>query len=1105
MAEKQLYLHTSNRVEKLAGRLVDVSQELPLANTLSQETVMTLNPGIARWLQFEIAKQTGVAFGWEFPLPGKLFSRVLKGFEPSFEATGAFPEDTARWRLLDLLGDLEDHPRFAQVRSYCQQAEGTRRLGFASRLAKLYDEYLVYRPDTITKWEDDPSETFFDWQAELWRRLVRKLYPKTKTPRHIARLWQDLARGQILELGLQPQYWPERLFVFGVSSLAPLYLDLLDQLARYRPVHVFLLQPSDQYWSDLKSSKQIQKITQKAARKAGVRITKPEDWLYETGNPLLPSLGKQSQMFLDLLIDKDPQQDDSQFVEPDAERSQLSCLQSDLFSIEDRDIAKGAPAFPPYDASIQLHSCSSRRREVETVWDLIVERLDSEPTLKASDILVMAPDVQAYRSHIESVFKAKRGTRLEIPFSIADSSAGSRPGVLSGVFAILNSVSTRASSSEIMALLETPLLREVFKFSDRDLESIDFWIRNLGITWGWDSEHRKQHESFATDRNTWRELRIRLLSGALFSGEALTPQGMLSYGEVESDLSETAGRLLECLELIRGLRQSFHETHSVATWQERLLNLLGALRCDRDEWERDFQKANDLIRETLPLLNDSFATGAETYKALAGKFESSASGGGYLSGGVTFCSLKPMRAIPTDTVCLMGMNRSDFPRSSKRSSFDLMANESRIGDRNTRDEDRQFFLETLLSVRSRLAITYQGIATNSDTHSEPSSVVEELLSYLENAMEPTEFNYISRKQKRQSFDLSYFEGEHKTYDPVRAELRNRFFSNADKQQNIEADEVRVDVANNEENQIDLDELVRFFADPSKAFATTVAKLKIATSEEALPESDPLFSNGLDRYQLQDAFADIISSGGSLDTISFRSVAQSKFLPAGYLEQPAFQAEREKAQRLVDVIGRLQTETVYLEGEFGTLTLCGESSTRTSLCDQLIIEAGELKAKRVLSAWIRHLFASAFNPSFSGQTQVLTLHSSGKHLQFGPVEAAKEKLANFIKLYQSGLNEPLPFFPVLSEVAHKAWQKEAVDDDEIRIEAVLEKTRRELRKSRADSFQRNRDLEWSDYDRICFGDDYLPDRNFLDYSLQIWGPCLEAKKSLKLEGLKGAEA
>ncbi|MGY8694751.1 MAG: exodeoxyribonuclease V subunit gamma, partial [Verrucomicrobiia bacterium] len=104
MTEKELYLHTSNRIESLAERLVQVSRTQPLDSLLSQETVMTLNPGMARWLRFQIAQSQGVAFGWEFPFPGSLFERILSGFDRSHAQSGLFDENLARWELFDLLG-----------------------------------------------------------------------------------------------------------------------------------------------------------------------------------------------------------------------------------------------------------------------------------------------------------------------------------------------------------------------------------------------------------------------------------------------------------------------------------------------------------------------------------------------------------------------------------------------------------------------------------------------------------------------------------------------------------------------------------------------------------------------------------------------------------------------------------------------------------------------------------------------------------------------------------------------------------------------------------------------------------------------------------------
>ena len=86
----------------------------------------------------------------------------------------------------------------------------------------------------------------------------------------------------------------------------------------------------------------------------------------------------------------------------------------------------------------------------------------------------------------------------------------------------------------------------------------------------------------------------------------------------------------------------------------------------------------------------------------------------FLSGGITFCEHVPMRAIPFRVVCLLGMDDESFPRSSARASFDLMQN-PRLGDRNLRDDDRQLFLEALLSARDALLVTYVGQSAQDDS------------------------------------------------------------------------------------------------------------------------------------------------------------------------------------------------------------------------------------------------------------------------------------------------------------------------------------------------------------------------------------------------------
>jgi exodeoxyribonuclease V gamma subunit len=104
----------------------------------------------------------------------------------------------------------------------------------------------------------------------------------------------------------------------------------------------------------------------------------------------------------------------------------------------------------------------------------------------------------------------------------------------------------------------------------------------------------------------------------------------------------------------------------------------------------------------------------------------------FLAGRVNFCTLLPMRAIPFEVVCLMGMNDGDYPRSQLSYSFDLMSGAGgyRPGDRSRREDDRYLFLEALLSARRRLYLSWVGRSVQDNSERPPSLLVGQLRDYL---------------------------------------------------------------------------------------------------------------------------------------------------------------------------------------------------------------------------------------------------------------------------------------------------------------------------------------------------------------------------------------
>ena len=128
-------------------------------------------------------------------------------------------------------------------------------------------------------------------------------------------------------------------------------------------------------------------------------------------------------------------------------------------------------------------------------------------------------------------------------------------------------------------------------------------------------------------------------------------------------------------------------------------------------------------------IRDRTAVGLDVVKsALRNQMNAGESAAGrFLSGGVTFCAMVPMRSIPFEIVGLIGMSDDAYPRSHRPVGFDLMAHSFRRGDRSRRQDDRYLFLETLLSARRCLYLSYVGQSIRDNTTLPPSVLVGELL------------------------------------------------------------------------------------------------------------------------------------------------------------------------------------------------------------------------------------------------------------------------------------------------------------------------------------------------------------------------------------------
>ncbi|MEM8997472.1 MAG: exodeoxyribonuclease V subunit gamma, partial [Acidobacteriota bacterium] len=744
-----------NRLDRLVAHFAETLRGRPLP-PLEQEIVVVQSQGMGRWLTLELARRRGIAARLTTPFPRPFIRYLLaqrrpESRRPLSEGIGSadeslFSRDFLLWRLVEILGaGRSARPTLAAPRAYLADDEDQRKLyQLTSRLAALYDEYQLYRGDMLRDWErgDGELEGPATWQAALWRELAAT-GDAADVPLHagIDRLVADLRRASE-----RPPWLPRRLSVLGVSSLPPAFIHVLSELAAWLPVTVYLVSPTYHYWADLRSEREAARLERRFA--ADGLATPFADQHFESGHPLLASLGKQGRELFDLLQRADVQGDawhELAFVEPEGD-GVLASLQRDILHLEAADGDAPARTIDAADRSLTVHVCHSAMREMQVLWGELLRAFDELEDLRPSDVLVLLPDIEKYVPFIRAVFGVDRRGLPRLPFSVADRGAGREQPPSEVILQLLDLASSRVTLDHVFDLLETPAVRRAAGLAPEDTEPLRRLFEEAGVRWGFSGEHRRDlFDVPATDANSWRMGIERVLMGYATGplddsvGDALVSGIAPEAGDTAGD-AERLGAFVELLTRLEARLRGLAARRSLGAWTEAIGDLLDTfLVADTEDEERGLQLVRGAAADMATVGGRIGATGELSLEVVREHLEAQLRldgfGSGFLNGQITFCALRPMRTIPFRVVAVAGLDAGIFPRRDRRPGFDLMAREPRPGDRSVRDDDRYLFLETLLATRDRLILSHIGRSQQDGAAREPSAVLSELLEAVDRGFE----------------------------------------------------------------------------------------------------------------------------------------------------------------------------------------------------------------------------------------------------------------------------------------------------------------------------------------------------------------------------------
>jgi exodeoxyribonuclease V gamma subunit len=1035
-----LFIRFSNELDTLLEAL---SERSVAGHSSPFSTVDVFVPSTAmrRALQMATADRFGICANMRFSFLAQWLWRQVSKFTEA-PADSPFSTEVLSWRIFTLFGDIGFVSRHPRLAGYLAKADPVMRAELAGRTAALYDQYMTYRPDWTKSWQEGASVTLAGakdthqedqrWQMDLWKRLVSDIGINDQ---HLADVFFERLNAGITRPGRAGL--PERVHVFCLPTMPPVYIDMLRRLARHIDVELYVLNPCREYWFEIVDRRRLSYLARQG-----------QDAYHEVGNRLLAAWGKQTQAYIDLLLDDAGQAtvEQSRF-EPPGQASLLAHIQSAVLDL--RDPAPGSIALAATDRSLEVHVCHTLTRELEVLHDQLLGMFASEHPPRASEILVVTPDLEGAAPLIDAVFGSAPAKRY-IPYAITG-----RPGtevnpVAKALLDLFAVAASRYQAGAVFALLQQPVIGQRFGVGADELETIRTWLVQSGIRWGIDADHRETFELPRDERHSFRDGLHRLFLGYALPASVARPfNTRIAACYPEGGDAAALGSFRHFFFKLEQLHRALAVALRPDAWVPALLAMLDDfIIADNDMADdlRDVQQAiaqlgtqmqSGGVSETVPA-----SVVQHALKGLLGELTT----GGTPTGAVTFASMSSLRNLPYRVICAIGMRDGAFPSPNRPPEFDLMALDVRRGDRQRRSEERNLFLDLLLAARERFYLSYTGKGVRDNATLPPSVLVSDLLDYVIPAVaeDPRCTKSMRAARSRiviehplQAFSNTYFTGE----GDRRLASFNEEYCNALKQRSGSTPSstrhsyVHTGEDDGEEtlraprpaffaaalpdpekewHTVSFDQLVQFFRNPCRYLLRQRLGVGMADTVHEINNDEPLLPDFLGRSALADRLLPHLLKQASDAEIRALATAGLEYPPGplgAHLLEQELQWLHQFAQGLMakvstDCLPPLSHSIEFeidgapwrLHGSIGDLRAHGLVRHRYD----------DTRAIDYLSAWLAHLFLNA-----SGcKDATLETHWISRDGSFHlvPCDDARDCLEKLVRLYRQGLCAPLPFFP-----------------------------------------------------------------------------------------------
>ena len=676
----------SNRFEILADLLA--------GNLFARQTavferryVVVPNETIGEFLVFHLASTLQIAAGFSLLSLDQAIAQLLQSCD-LFQRVPSFLELSLMIEEKLHLGLRTCSSLFTQVDEYLfsqdPESEQSQKklIALSQQLAQLFIRYGTYAKAFLPQWLMQKG-----WQQWLWLQIFSEKSPFIS-----------------LMAALHGRYVQEaQVHLFGFSYLPPCYLPFFSESCAV----LYQFSPCSHYWQDFCSDRQRLSLMRHLDAKGAKREIKEQmDHYLQESHPLLANWGRLGREFLQQLDAYDL--DTQEHYVPEG-NTLLGRIKNSLLHLEVMESVDS-------DDSIQVHSATSKLREIEVLCELIHTLLVRHATdalpLQPRDILILAADITEYAPYIHAVF-----SNTQIAYRIDGLEEGSRSDFAQAFFYFFSLSEQEFSLDAVFKLFLMPAFRKRCGLSVDEIDEVYQWLKYAQVRSG---------------QKSWQEAIDRLLWGLAMQ---IDEQGIKSHplyplsciGQTQIEIFD---KFLVCFLSVKEALDQLQAKGkmSLSEWMQWLFDLSCKLfDCDLE---------NDPLLTALQALSIkhlqskhwTFLSVQRILRALYEKRTAHIEAQHLQS--LHFCSLQSGSVRPSRLIYVLGLDEGKFPRYEPKLALCALTSGPNPPYIPTQaDKDRYLFLELLCHARDYYILSYERIHAEDNKPQGPSYLIEELLHY----------------------------------------------------------------------------------------------------------------------------------------------------------------------------------------------------------------------------------------------------------------------------------------------------------------------------------------------------------------------------------------